>query len=147
MVGEMTVVSIMHKVRVCARHLCKLRSANGWRREINENAHLRAESSASSLQSGFRKDSEEKPRQANQRKLDPYLLQTIFMSQYTHCLHREGQLIHKANGKKKKKMPRLSSGIFENKRNFSSSQLRLSQLFLSRHTNEKMPVNTGRITF
>lgn len=103
MVGEMTVVSIMHKVRVCARHLCKLRSANGWRREINENAHLRAESSASSLQSGFRKDSQEKPRQANQRKLDPYLFQTIFMSLYTHCLRREGQLIHKANGKNGRK--------------------------------------------
>lgn len=105
MVGEMTVVSIMHKVRVCARHLCKLRSVNGWRRKINEKMliwELRVQRVPSSRR--FRKDSQEKPRQANQRKPDPYLLQTIFMSPYTHCLRREGQLIHKEKKKVKVKL-------------------------------------------
>lgn len=32
MVGEMTVVSIMHKVRVWGRHLCKWSSPRGWQR-------------------------------------------------------------------------------------------------------------------
>lgn len=32
MVGEMTVVSIMHKVRVWGRHLCKWSSPHGWQR-------------------------------------------------------------------------------------------------------------------
>lgn len=91
MAGEMTVVSIMHKVRVCARHLCKLRSVNGWWREINENAHLRAESSAAE------RTLKKNPDGQNQRQLDPFRLQTIFMCPDAHCLRREGQLIRKAN--------------------------------------------------
>lgn len=69
MVGGMTVVSIMHKVRVCRKHLCKLRLSTMDGGDINENAHFRVAGSLSSLPPGFRKVSGEKARQRRTREI------------------------------------------------------------------------------
>lgn len=103
MVGEMTVVSIMHKVRVCGRHLCKsFHPIDGS--EINENAHFKVVSSGKFLPD----QTKEMSVTNNRRRVRCFthfpvvVSQTpiLFCSQDTHCCHFKGQLMHRKDEKK-----------------------------------------------
>ena len=103
MVGEMTVVSIMHKVRVCGRHLCKSGSPHGWWQWNKWNCSYQS--------AGFRwvpaiqapgkslNKKKKKNKEQTLKKLWLWLavseIPIIFRSHDTHYRHFDGQLMHK----------------------------------------------------